>query len=337
MNLYSIISQGRKVTIKNVLWLMSFVCAVFILSGTVDALQTALVRTSDGSVYQIRFRNKALTQNYRVSDFVDDFSIYNETGEVKLCLDSEEVTWELYTAARILANTPLETPIFDTSALVEALYQAIEDLGVNIVTNETVGLVVEEIISHTFLARLDIVPQSGPLATIAIPANLIAKLGNIEIKMRRLLYAFWIASGFADTAIILQEQANQRTAELWASINAGEVIDISGDAINVDVKSGQISGNMSVDGPLRLRLAAQVYQENAEAAAKLGADLGTSDNAWSNWFAGLTKIGDILQLFPTVIDAGKLKRALGKLQDHLGGKIERSIRRNIVDVYDSAK
>ena len=333
--------QDWKANLRTVVGGLTFFYFIFMFPGLVAALQTALVRTSDGDVYQIRFRNRNPIRGiYYLGDFVDDFSIYDRAGRVRLCPSNDEkVTWELYTAARILAKTPRNTRVFNTSALVAALEQAVEDQDLTpkkILEKELVGEIKGEIQSHTFLKSLNVVPKSGPIAVIEIPATLISKLGNLEIKIRRLLYAFWIASGHANTAIALQEAANQRAAELWDSVNAGRVIDIFGGDLNVDIESSGISGNVSVDGPLRLRLAAEVYQENAERAAELGTDLGKSENAWRSWLVGLTGIGDILQLLASPISAHQLKNALENLEDSSGDKIASSMRLNIERIYDSA-
>jgi hypothetical protein len=318
---------------------------LFLFPGLVEALQTVLVRTSDGGVYQIRFRNiDPRRSGYDLGDFVDDFAIYNRTGAVKLCPDpNARVTWELYTAARILAKTRPNTPIFDTSALAEALEQAVEDqelkphqIAKKQAVGEVVGHITSGIQSHTLLKGLNVAPKGGPAAVIVVSASLLSKLGNIEIRMRKLLYAFWIASGHANTARVLQKLSNQKAVELWRSINAGEIVDIFSGRFDVDIDSQKISGNIGLDAPLRLRLAAQVYQDNAEKAAALGADLGEDDNAWSNWLLGLTGVGDILRLLVSPIEAHHLKSAMEKLEQTSGEKIERSIQRNIEDIYDSA-
>ena len=346
MSRCSFVSKGWKANVKTVVGILSLVCFVFMLPGPVDALQTALVRASDGSVYQIRFRNKDVNQGYYgLRDFVSDFSIYDRTGKVKLCLgNGEEVTRELYAAARILAKTRRYRPVFNTSALAEALEQAVEDQNLTpvriadkLVVGEVVGNITRGIQSYTFLKGLDIVPKSGPLAIIEVPATLISKLGNVEIRMRKLLYAFWIASGHANTARVLQKLANQKASELWDSINAGKIVDIFHSGSKVDIGAGKISGDMSVDTPLLLRLMAQVYQDNAERAAELGADLGKSEDAWFSWLTSQTGIvEDILQLFVSGVDAWQLKSVLEDLEDFSADKIELLIRWNVRDLYDSA-
>jgi hypothetical protein len=107
----SIMSQVWKTTARTVVGIFSLFAIVLILPRPVAALQTALVRTSDGSVYQIRFLNN---DSRDIGDFIDDFSIYNQTGDIELCPGNDEsVTWELYTAARVLASTPRRTPIYE--------------------------------------------------------------------------------------------------------------------------------------------------------------------------------------------------------------------------------
>ena len=344
MHFDSILSRAWKTTAKTVVGIFSLFVIVLISPSLVEAFKTASVRTSDGSVHQIRFLSNDPSSIYQVGEFIDDFSVYNQTGDVELCPGPDDpVAWELYAAARVLAKTRRSTPVYDTAALVEALGQAVVDqelapktVGEKLVVGEIVGHITSEIQSHTFLESLRIIPRSGPVAVIALPANLIAKMGKTEVRMRKLLYAFWIASTHANTAIALQEVANQEAAKLWDAINAGTIIDFVGGELDVDIAARQVSGDMSIDGPLRLRLMAEVYQENAERAAELGADLG-SDNAWFSWLLGLTGIGGILELIVSPIDVHRLKGALEELETSSGERLADKIEENIEDIYDSAE
>ena len=119
--------------IKTTIGILIWGTILWVFTPPVDALQTALLRASDGNVYQIRFRNidpgSYPSSRYYLSDFINEFSIYDTSGK-ELCLGNDErVTWELYTAARVLAKTPRETQLFDTSALAEDLTQISENLG----------------------------------------------------------------------------------------------------------------------------------------------------------------------------------------------------------------
>ena len=345
MNRCFFILQNWKANVRTLLGGLTLFCFLFMFPGLVEAFQTVLVRTSDGGVYQIRFHNKDPRRGaYDLGDFVQDFSIYDQSGRVKLCPGNDDgVTWELYAAARLLAKTPRRTPLFDTSPLVQALKQAVKDqdlaptkIAEKLAVQEVVGYVTSGIQDHTFLKSLNIVPKGGPVAVITIPATLIAKLGNIEIQMRRLLYAFWIASVHADTTIAIQEVANQKAAELWDAIEGGQIVDIFGGSVKVGGGSAAVSGDISIEVPLRLRLAAQVYQENAERAAEMGADLGKSENGWFKWLTGLTGVGPILEILAAPVEAVQLKNALEDLEVSAGNKIARSIRLNVQDIYDSA-
>ena len=346
MQLRSVIFGARdwNSTVKTVFGILGLLAPVLLLTKPATAFQTALVRASDGATYQIRFHNRDVGGNYDLGYFIDDFSVYDETGKVKLCLDKDEtVTWEVYTAARVLAKTQRNTPIFNTSELAQALAQAIEDqdlapteIAEKLAVSEVVGKITSGIQGHTFLKSLSIVPKSGPVAIIAVPATLIAKLGNIEIRMRKLLYAFWMASVHAETAIVLQEIANKKAAELWDAINRGQIVDIFGGPLNVDIESREVSGDLSIDVPLRLRFMAQIHQENAEGAAELGADLGKSENAWFKWLTGLTGVGAILELLAAPVDAIQLKNALEDLEASSGERVADLIERNIEEIYNSA-
>ena len=345
MSLYSVISQGWKARTKNVVGVLSLFCVVFMLPLPVSALQTALVRTSNGDVYQIRFRNEKDLPDHV---FANDFSIYDRAGEVKICLDwyrKEQpvgqrwrlVAAELWTAARILAKTPRRTPVFNTFSLANSLNKAAAELILDVAEKEVVGQLVSQIANHTPLKVLNIVSNGGPIAVIAIPASFLAKLGTIEIKMRRLLYAFWLASGWADAAIQLQKQANQRADQLWNAIDAGEVVDIFGGNLELDGKSGEIRGKASIEGPLRLRLVAAVYQQTAEKAGSLGVNLGKSKQSWWGWLRVSTGfVGDILGLLEEAGGALKTKTALQQLYNNLGREIARSLRDNVDHIYGSS-
>ena len=343
MHFCSVLSRDWKTNIKTVFRIFSLLAIIFTLPDAAAALQTALVRTTDGSVHQIRFQNINVDDNqgsYDVRDFVGDFHIYNQTGDVELCPGNDNpVTWELFTAARVLAKTERTTSLYNTSALAAALTKAMADPEL---APETIAdkifydEVKSQIQGHTFLSKISLIPKSSPVAVIALPANIVAKLGIAEIKMRKLLYAFWIASTHANTAIALQEIANQEAKKLWDAINAGSIVDLAGGTLDVDIASKQISGGMSIDGPLRLRLMADVYQENAERAAALGADLGKSDEAWDHWLPGLTGIADILQLIASPVDVHRLKGDLERLESSSGARHAAKITGNIENIYTSA-
>ena len=344
MHFCSVLSRDWKTNIKTVFRIFSLLAIIFTLPDAAAALQTALVRTTDGSVHQIRFQNINVDDNqgsYDVRDFVGDFHIYNQTGDVELCPGNDNpVTWELFTAARVLAKTERTTSLYNTSALAAALTKAMADPEL---APETIAdkifydEVKSQIQGHTFLSKISLIPKSSPVAVIALPANIVAKLGIAEIKMRKLLYAFWIASTHANTAIALQEIANQEAKKLWDAINAGRIVDLAGGDLDVDLAAKQVSGGMSIDGPLRLRLMAEVYQENAERAAKLGANLGKSDEAWDHWLIGLTGIGAFLQLITSPIDVHLLKDDLARLEEFSGPRYAAKLTGNMENIYTSAE
>ena len=110
MLFYSVMSRKWKTIPKTVVGILSLFLIVLILPRPVDALQTALVRATDGNVYQIQFRNPHPPS---IGEFIDDFSIYDETGTVELCPgNTEHLTRELYMAGtRISTNTAQHPPL----------------------------------------------------------------------------------------------------------------------------------------------------------------------------------------------------------------------------------
>ena len=58
MNRCLFISQNWNANVRTLVGGLTLLCFLFMFPGLVEALQTALVRTSDGGVYQIRFAIK---------------------------------------------------------------------------------------------------------------------------------------------------------------------------------------------------------------------------------------------------------------------------------------
>jgi len=57
MHVCFVLSQVWKSKTKSVFGVPSILLLILVLSGTTQAQQTALIRASDGVIYQIRFRN----------------------------------------------------------------------------------------------------------------------------------------------------------------------------------------------------------------------------------------------------------------------------------------
>ena len=371
MHLCNVVVIDWKPNIKTVVGILNLLI-VFMLPMPVIALQTALVRPSDGSVYQIRFRNINPNSGYSISDFVDNFSIYDETGTIELCRgNNESVTWELYTAARVLAKTPRNTSLFDTSALTETVIQTGEVLGIdqdgNVKFLEIFGKILKEMVVDDIQRILEgILEALDPLSldlgvvsinlrnlryevekikirgepiVLATSTDVLARLIDVEIEMRRVFYTFSQASEYANAAIHLQVGANQKAAQLWDIINAGEVVDIVWNPFRVDGESVKISDEVGVLDPLLLRLVAEVYQDYAEHAVKLGADLG-KQAGHPAIPENPTNIGMISSLLFAAASAANVleeKTALDQLDDQLANHIGNKLHANISDIYDSAE
>ena len=102
MSLYSVISEGRKATVKNVLRMLCLFCALFILPVSICATitlpppsqpKTAFVRASNDTVYQIHYGGQGT--------FVENFSV-SLNGETL----PRDVAAELYIASKILNFPP---------------------------------------------------------------------------------------------------------------------------------------------------------------------------------------------------------------------------------------
>ena len=363
MRLCSAMSRDWKATVKTILGILSLFATVLILPRPVAALQTALVRASDGNVYQIRFHNEDLSGGYSISNFIDNFSIYNETGQVELCPGNDQsVTRELYTAAHVLAQTPRNTPLFDTSPLADTLIQTAEGLGIDQEGNVDVVGIVGDIVKEMAVDELQgqIQPLVDPslnlgIATINLntfkikinasgpniivkPTEFLSRLVGLEIELRWMLYAFSRASTYANTTIHLQTLANQRAAALWDAINAGEVVDIAGHAFTIHEDTIEISNAVGVFDPFRLRLAAGVYRAYAEYVAELGTNLAEHEGPVAT-LANRISVDIITEFLFTLSDAQSAiaeKDALDELDARIPGDINTRLHANINGIYDAA-
>ena len=363
MRLDSKLSRDWKANFKTLFGIFSLFAVVLILPRPVAAIQTALVRASDGNVYQIRFPNEDLSGGYSISNFIDNFSIYNETGQVELCPgNNQSVTRELYTAAHVLAQTPRNTPLFDTSPLADTLIQTAEGLGIdqegNVDVVGIVGDIVTKMVVDEFQGQIQ--PLVEPslnlgIATINLntfkikinasgpdilvrPTEFLSRLVGLEIELRWMLYAFSRASTYANTTIYLQTLANHRAAALWDAINAGEVVDIAGHAFTIHENTIEISNEIGVFDPFRLRLAAGVYRAYAEYAAELGTNLAEHEGPVAN-LANRISVDIITEFLFTLSDAQSAiaeKDALDELDAQIPGDINTRLHANINSIYDSA-
>ena len=338
MHFCSILLQGWKGKVKSIFVVLSLLLLIFVLTGTVEALQTALIRASDGVVYQIQFRNLDPNNNYDEGDFIDDFSVYNETGEVKLCPDRDNsVTWELYTAARVLAKTKRQTPVYSKSDLIAALKQSAENLGYNILTDVAVGTLVDTIAKSTGLQELSVGSLLPAVASATVKAvSIITSFANVEFKLRKVYLAFSLADRYANTAIHLQNLANQHAPKLWDAINAGEIFEVTGQSITIKSESVEFSEDIGLLDPLQLRLIAEVYQSYAERAVEEGTVLSKDPEA-SDVLLDFLGISSIIEFIPTTVDAYFTSKDLERLDKNISTRINNTINRNILQIYDDAE
>ncbi|RKU15994.1 hypothetical protein C6501_06055 [Candidatus Poribacteria bacterium] len=310
---------------------------IFMFPGLVEALQTALIRTSDGGVYQIRFRNKAPRRGgYDLGDFVQDFSIYDQSGSVKLCPgNDDDITWELYTAARVLAKTIRKTSVYSKTDLIEAFKQSAENLGYNISTYVAVSTLINTISESTGLQKLSVgsLLSSGAPATLKA-VSIITSLANIEFKLRKVYLAFSMADRYANTAIRLQNLANQHAPRLWYAINAGEIFEVTGSSFTID--SVELLDDIKLLDPLRLRLIAEVYVSLAEKAIEEGIVLSENPDA-SDVLLGFLGISSIIEFIPTAIETYFTGKDLEHLDNSISTRMKNTINRNIQQIYDDAK
>ena len=119
MNFYSVL-EDRKATVKNVVWMVSFLCAVFILPAPICALtilpgpeqpKTAFVRASNDKVYQIHYGGKGTS--------VENFSVSSD-GEIV----PREIAAELFIiATHFLNHKPVSYTIGEWQAEVDTIFK----------------------------------------------------------------------------------------------------------------------------------------------------------------------------------------------------------------------
>ena len=341
-------SQVWKTTARTVVGIFSLFAIVLILPRPVAALQTALVRTSDGSVYQIRFLNN---DSRDIGDFIDDFSIYNQTGDIELCPGNDEsVTWELYTAARVLASTPRRTPIYDGSVLVEAAWQAAENQGFSREEDFDGKEILTEVLAERISHKIDVLLFRADNQLIEVgnfilgapiilteSVGIVGDLIQTEIELRWIFYAFSRAVEYASKAIALQELANHKATQLWNAINAGEVIDIGANPFKINEDSIEISDEVGVFDPLRLRLAAEVYQDHAEEVGEIGAALGVDPEYFEEVKSRLNIpiLTDFIATLERFLSFEQERLFMERMDAQLKNYIDLKLRR-INHIYDSA-
>ena len=369
----SVMSREWKSTVKIVIGIFSLLAIVLVLPMPADASQTALVRASDGNVYQIRFRNP---HPRNIGEFIDNFSIYDATGTVEVCPgNTKHLTRELYTVARVLAQTPRTTPLFDTSALEAEMIQTGEELGILNEDGEPVdakgiiGSIVEEMVVDEIEGQIQSVVDphlnlgafsinlrtwkiksnvGGP-SILVRPVEFVGRLGVKEIKGRGMFYAFSKAAIYANTAIRLQELANRRAVALWDAINAGDIIDgignpfrinpaSIGDAFTINEASVEISDTLTVYDPFRLRVAAEVYQDYAGHAVDLGVGLGNHEGPVATLAnqISIDMITDLLSALGAAQDTLAEKAALDELDAQLGNNVVSTVQESTQVIYSAA-
>ena len=108
MSQYFVLLRDWKVNVKTVFGVMGLLYFIFLVPGLAAALQTALVRASDGNLYEIRYE-KPLS--------VENFLIHSSDGGVV----PRDVIAELYIAARILTVLPFG--VFDHEPGLKTIYE----------------------------------------------------------------------------------------------------------------------------------------------------------------------------------------------------------------------
>ena len=293
--------------------------------------KSALIRVSSGQVYEIRFPFSRTTGDLDSNYFVSNFSIHDRTGNLQVC-PSSSIRIELYTAARILSNTPLTAQRYDKSKLDNLLREDLRALGhatrIDITANAIVDLVADPHLKKTMGINLPI-----SVEIIDIPSKFIATLGKMEIDVRRLLWAYWTAYQYADAANTLQTAADRELRKLWQIIDSGQIVSFAPGGNTLDVDSGSISGEVGYNTPLMLRLQAEVYREYVEEAARLGTKIQEQPSLWKSIIGAIPLVGSPLGLLFEAADALQAKSAMERLERSLSREVRLSVATNIEDWF----
>ena len=167
--------------------------------------------------------------------------------------------------------------------------------------------------------------------------GIVGDLIQTEIELRWIFYAFSRAVEYASKAIALQELANHKATQLWNAINAGEVIDIGANPFKINEDSIEISDEVGVFDPLRLRLAAEVYQDHAEEVGEIGAALGVDPEYFEEVKSRLNIpiLTDFIATLERFLSFEQERLFMERMDAQLKNYIDLKLRR-INHIYDSA-
>ena len=108
MSRYFVLLRDWKISVRTVFGVMGFLYFISLFPGSAVALQTALVRASDGNLYEIRYEKPLSVENFLIHS--------SDRGVVP-----RDVIAELYIAARILTVLPFE--VFDYEPGLKMIYE----------------------------------------------------------------------------------------------------------------------------------------------------------------------------------------------------------------------
>ena len=176
----SVMSREWKATAKTVVGMLSLLSLLFVLSMPVEGvtvLQRAVVRASDGHVYEIEY-----TKDMRV----ENFSIRGLDGTIP----SREVAAGLYIAARLLNLLPINRPV-DLESYVEEVY-----------TNTAKWKTIHEIAKVIGTAPYEVLlaKLTGGTSAAAAIGDVAALIGGISHEAAVLLKARTVGVTFARRA-----------------------------------------------------------------------------------------------------------------------------------------
>ena len=198
MRLSATPSRDWKANVKVALGLLSLFATVFTVLMPVEAVterRRAVIRASDGHVYEIEYTN--------LMD-VEDFYIHGQNGEIP----SREVAAELYLATSLLNLPPIENPV-DLGRYIDEVF-----------TNTAKWKLIHEIagIIGSTPYKILLAKLTGGASAAEDIADVAALIGGVSYDAAVLVKARMVADTFAGRS----EQFTEHYNAHWLSVEQGE-------------------------------------------------------------------------------------------------------------------
>ena len=195
--------QVWKVNVKNVIGVLSLLLFMLVLPMPVTAVtlnQNAVVRASDGHLYEIQYTNPLSPEYFWI----------NSLDEVT---PSRDVVAELYTAAGMLNAPPLTFPE-DLESYVDSIYY---DKVETILLHKCLGIIASASFTLIGAKLTDGASIADDITEILEIASLLGELGKSSQEATLLLKAYFVCTVFARRAKGYEQNFNDH----WSFVDRG--------------------------------------------------------------------------------------------------------------------